>query len=330
VSAEPPRSSDAVATSSWLRALVRLACGLALLGAVVWVLLAAGGRPHIHVVAWAWTVGLLGSAAANAVTARRWQLLSEALTQTRLGYGAYFHHLAWTRVVGQFLPSLLVDLLGRSASLRAAGGRESVARSLVPLVLERILDLLLPTVLLAWALAWHFAQPSDAAAWTSFAIVLAAFGVLAVPGLRPLARTAMRVYLWLRTRPWSRVRVPDDGAIAVPEIDRALAVRVSALSLARHGFVLVQYWGAGAGLGVMLPALVLVAGAPLAQLAGLVGITPGALGIQEGGWAGALGLLGVAPSDIAVFVLATRAAMIVNFALLSAASWHWHRARAVP
>lgn len=303
------------------RMLVRLALGLALFGAVIAVLVDAGGRPQLRFVAWAWGVGLVGSALANAVTARRWQLLSEALTDARLPYGAYFHHLAWTRVVGQFLPSLLVDLVGRSASLRAAGSRTSMARLLVPLVLERILDLVLPIVLLGWALAWHFTQPSDRIAWASVLATMAIFGVLAVPLLGPLARTAMRAYAFVRRR-----RGATDE-VALPTIDRALALRVSWLSLSRHVFVLLQYWGAGAGLGVALPALVLVAGAPLAQLAGLVGITPGALGIQEGGWAGALGLLGVSASDIAVFVLATRAAMIVNFAALAAASWRWHGAR---
>jgi hypothetical protein len=301
--------------------LVRLGLGIALFAAVLAVLVDAGGRPTLRFVAWAWGIGLVGSALANAVTARRWQLLSEALTDARLPYGAYFHHLAWTRVVGQFLPSLLVDLVGRSASLRMAGSSASMARMIVPLVLERILDLVLPLVLLGWAIAWHVAQPSDAIAWASVVATLAIFGVLAVPLLAPLARTGIRAYAWLRRR-----RGHSD-AIEMPAIDRTLAMRVSWLSLARHAFVLVQYWGAGAGLGVALPALVLVAGAPLAQLAGLVGITPGALGIQEGGWAGALGLLGVAASDIAVFVLATRAAMIVNFAVLAAASWRFHRAR---
>ncbi|MBC8070325.1 MAG: hypothetical protein IAG13_18475, partial [Deltaproteobacteria bacterium] len=155
MSAEPPASGQQVPTGGspgWARALVRLAFGLALLGAVLWVLIEIGGRPHAHLVAWAWAVGLAGSTSANAVTARRWQLLSEALSDARLGYGTYFHHLAWTRVVGQFLPSLLVDLFGRSASLRAAGSHESVARLMVPLVLERVLDLVLPLVLLGWAL----------------------------------------------------------------------------------------------------------------------------------------------------------------------------------
>lgn len=322
---EPTSAATPRSRLSW-RALVRPGLGVALFAAVVWLLVEAGGRPRLTFVAWAWCVGLVGSAGANAVTARRWQLLSEALSDTRLGYGAYFHHLAWTRVVGQFLPSLLVDLFGRSASLRAAGSRDSIARLLVPLALERVLDLILPVVLLAWAVAWHIGRPSDAIAWVSLLLTAAVFGALAVPGLGPLARTAMRLYAWLRSRTWLRHGREPTSPPAVPAIDRGLARAVAWLSLARHALVLLQYWGAGAGLGVVLPLLVLVAAAPLAQLASLVGITPGALGIQEGGWTGALGVLGVKPTDIVVFLMATRAAMIVNFALLSLVSWRWHRA----
>jgi hypothetical protein len=66
-------------------------------------------------------LGLLGSLLATIVTAARWKILSEAMGATRLPYGVYFHWLALTRVVGQVLPTIVVDLLGRTAALRAAG-----------------------------------------------------------------------------------------------------------------------------------------------------------------------------------------------------------------
>lgn len=299
----------------WGVAAARLGLGIALVTAVLWLLLAGPQTLEFEWVPWALAVSLAGSLAANAVTAWRWQLLSETMTSTKLPYGVYFHHLATTRVIGQFLPSLVVDLLGRSASLRAAGSRDTVGRLVVPLVLERILDLVLPCVLLGWALALQQGLVTDTTAWTSLAIVTAAFVALAIPTLGPMTRVALRVRAWA-------ARVPDP-AVVVPEVQRALAVRITVLSLGRWLTVMVQYWGAGAALGVTLPALVLLAAAPLAQLAALVGITPGALGLQEGGWAGALTLLGIAASDIAVFVIATRAAMIVNFAIIAALSWRW-------
>ncbi len=305
----------------WSTIVARLGLGLALVGAVLWVLLDGGERPAFTFVPWAAAVSLLGSAAANAVTARRWQLLSESLTATRLPYGVYFHHLATTRVLGQFLPSLVVDLVGRSAGLRSAGSADSVGRLVVPLVLERILDLVLPAVLLGWAIAVQQGALVDGAAWASLAAVLLGFGALAVPLLGPLARAA----LWGRS--WLRARLHRDTETAiVPPVPTALAARVSALSLGRWVTAMLQYWAAGTALGAGLSPLVVNAAAPTGQLAALVGITPGALGLQEGGWAGAMTLLGADAGDIAVFILAMRGAMIVNFAVLAALSWRWRSA----
>jgi hypothetical protein len=306
----------------WRSAIVRLSLGLALFAAiVVWLAREAGSirvQPHLF----PWLASLAASAIANAVTARRWQLLAESMGGSPLPYGVYFHHLAATRVIGQFLPLLVVDLVGRSASLRSAGSRAPLGRLLAPLVLERLLDLLLPAVLLAWVLATAGLDPRTA--WTSLAIVVAVFALASVPLLAPTAALALAV--WARARRILRRPAPDESP---PAIDRRLAASVAGLSLARFIGVTMQYWTSGAALGVLLPLLVLVQATPVAQLAALVGITPGALGIQEGGWAAALSRLGVSAGDVVVFVLATRAAMIVNFSVLALASWRWRSAPAV-
>jgi hypothetical protein len=304
-------------------AALRSLLGLGLFAAVLSWLWQAGAQPHFVFVPLWWVVSLVGSALANLVTARRWQLLSETMTPSGLPYGVYFHHLAWTRVLGQFLPSLLVDLIGRSTSLRAAGSNAAVTRLLAPLLLERILDLLLPAVLLAWTIAVRTLQWSPALAWSSLAAVLLVFATIATPLLAPLVRLGMRVLARVR-------RKHADVAAEMPVVSRSLAAQITGLSLARHFTVVLQYWGSGAALGVMLSAFVIVAASPLAQLAGLVGITPGALGIQEGGWAGGLAWFGEPAERIAVFVLATRGAMIVNFAVLSLASWRWRRVTVPP
>ena len=71
----------------------------------------------------------------------------------------------------------------------------------------------------------------------------------------------------------------------------------------------------------------LVMATPLAQLAGLVGITPGGLGMQEGGWVAALEQLGEAPAAIVVFMAGTRLMMSVNFGILALLSGPWRRVR---
>jgi hypothetical protein len=51
---------------------------------------------------------------------------------------------------------------------------------------------------------------------------------------------------------------------------------------------------------------------------------------MEGGWMAALSALGEAAPAIAVFMTATRLMMIVNFGILTLASWPWRRASKRP
>jgi hypothetical protein len=306
--------NEAAAPRRWPLAVVRLGFGAAIFGALLWLLLRGPEVMTLAFVPGWWAVGLVGSALANAVTAWRWRLLSESMTDTRLPYGVYFHHLAATRVLGQFLPSLLVDLVGRSASLRAAGSGASMGRLVAPLVLERVLDLALPVVLLPWALALERGAIAGAPALWLHAGVLVVFASLAIPLLGPMARLALRVRARL-----GREQTPFDA----PPVPRVVARGIALSSVARWVAVTLQYWGAAAGLGLVLAPQVIAAAMPIGQLAALVGITPGALGIQDSGWASALWAFGVTPGQIAVFVVASRAAMIVNFAVLAAATWRY-------
>lgn len=255
-------------------------------------------------------LGFVGTVLANLVTSLRWKVLTEAMGGTRLPYGVYFHHLALTRFLGQISSTLFMDLVGRGAALKTAGNDRPLGLLMAPLVLERILDLVLPCAMLAWALGTRFMDPS--LHWPTFVAVCLAFFALSVPFLRPLAALALRVYAKLR-RLRNKV-APDEDP---PDVSLALAAKIAGLSLARYLTVILQFWAVGAAAGVMLPALDICGAIPVAQLAGLVGITPGGLGIQEVGWAGAMRWLGQPEASIAVFVVAARLFVILNFAVLS-------------
>jgi hypothetical protein len=271
-------------------------------------------------------VSLSGSAAATFVTAARWKLLSEMMGGSHLPYGIYFHYLALTRLVGQVLPTVLVDVFGRSAALKAAGSQSRLGQLIAPVVLERVLDLLLPLCLLVWAIAVHVSVlPPWLDPWVSLGLLVALFVLAAIPMLHPLVRAALLAYGWLR-----RLRRRDRSLPLppTPTVTVQLSARIVVFGVLRYASIQFQYWGAGAGLGVLLAPLVLVMATPLAQLAGLVGLTPGGLGMQEGGWVAALEQLGEAPAAIVVFMAGTRLMMSVNFGVLALLSWPWRRVRA--
>jgi hypothetical protein len=257
-------------------------------------------------------VGFVGTLLATAVTAARWKILTEVTSGGGVSYASFFHVLALTRFLGQFSSVLVMDLIGRSVALRAAGNQRGLGLLITPLILERVLDLVIPLAMLAWAWA-IIAGDLEALRWTTFALVSLALFAVAIPLLAPMTRVALGLYARLR-RLRNRDTAPVSGVVT---LSKPLAARVAALSMLRYGTVVLQFFGMGAAAGIVLDARSMLSAAPVAMLSGLVGITPGGLGIQEAGWAGALHWLGHDDATIALFVLATRTLIIVNFGVLS-------------
>lgn len=295
--------------------------GLALMALVVrWLapdLSAVGERVRLDPVLLA--VAFACTAAASVVTSARWKLMVEAMGGTRLPYAVYFHALVFTRVLGQFTSTLAMDLVGRGLALRSAGSDRGLGHAMTQAILERIFDLLLPGALLLWAVIARAVDPSPAAAAASYVGLCLAFAGLAALILWPLARLGLAVYRALAR--W-RGRPAPPGSEGDAPVSRRVAALVGILSAARYLLVLGQFWAIAAAIGVALDFRTIASATPLGQLAGIIGVTPGALGIQEAGWAGAFKWLGAldAPT-IGLFILGARALVLVNFAVLSLLSY---------
>jgi uncharacterized membrane protein YbhN (UPF0104 family) len=314
---------------SRLAAALKFLAGLALLAGILWWLLPgpedlAALRARARLDAWFLLLGLASTFVASVVTAARWQAMAEeTMGGTRLPYLAYFHSLVLTRVLGQVSSTLVMDLVGRGVALRSAGSRRGLGHAVTQAVLERIFDIVLPVMMLGWAvLAWRGGGSPQAAAG-SFAGVCVAFAALAAVLLAPLTRLALRSYAWVRRlRARVRRREPDPELLLEPtELPRALAVKIGLLSLARYLAVLAQFWTVAAAVGVDFGFFQIAAATPVGQLAGMLGVTPGALGIQEAGWVGAFKWVGVDAVAIGLFVLSQRLIITAYFSLLSLLSW---------
>jgi uncharacterized protein (TIRG00374 family) len=314
-----------------LASLARLVIGVALFALVLRLLAPdwseLGERVELH---GGWmVVGLLGTTLASLVTAARWQLLAELMGGNRLPYVAYFHGLVWTRLAGQFTSTLAMDLVGRGVALRSAGSERGLGHAAMQVVLERMLDLVLPLLLLAWALA---ARYDTLGAWVgarpglSLLACALVFLAVAIPLLRPGVRVALRVYLAVRLRLDRRRRAEVEADAmspldAMPQVDTRLSAMVATHSLLRFAFVIVQFWGIAGAVGLTIGWVEMTQATPFAQLAGMIGLTPGGLGILEVGWAGGLGFIGLGAVAISLFVLAQRAGVIAFFAVLTLLSW---------
>lgn len=293
--------------------LLRLALGLALFAGLVWYLAPSWEEltASVQIALPALALGLVGAAAAHVAVAARWKLLSEATGGNRLSLWAYFHSLVLTRLLGQFVPSLAMDLVGRGVALRSVGSQRGVGHAMTLVVLERIFDLLIPAALVGWALLAR--QPGlEERAGTLLGLATVLFVVVATPALRPLAALALAAY--------RRLRHVDAASVPVG-ITTVIAFQVACLGVARFACVLLQFAGIGAGVGVLLSWVDWTASTPVAQLTALVGITPGGLGVVEVGWWAGLAWVGVERGSIALFVLAQRIALIAFLGLLTLLSW---------
>jgi uncharacterized membrane protein YbhN (UPF0104 family) len=298
-------------------AIGRLALGLSLFVVVVWWI----GPRWSEVAARAelraapLLLALAATALASAVATGRWKLLAEAMGGSALPYPVYFHAFAWTRVLGQLTSTLAMDTLGRGVALRTAGSARGIGHALAPIVIERMLDFGLPVMVLGWALAARGRADAALAGATLGATTLC-FAVLAALFLRPLAAVGLRVYAALARRAHR-----EDP----PALPGALVRRIVALGLVRFALVVLQFWAIAAACGIAVPALDMTAATSAAQVASLVGLTPGSLGFQEAGWAVGLSLVGLDDPAIVVFVLVQRVVVVAAFALLAALAWPWAR-----
>lgn len=313
-SAVPEESVPAHVPRGWRpKPWFRLAAGLLTFGAIVWYLIPSWSELTVRVdLALPFlAIGLAGAAAAHVAVAARWKLLAESMGGNPLSLWAYLHSLLVTRFLGQFVSSLAMDLVGRGVALRSVGSRRGVGHATTLVVLERIFDVIIPLILVGWALAVRspllepYAVPLLVAGATLFV-------VLATPGLAPLARVAMAIYARL-------AHAPTAGLLV--DVTPAVSAKVALLGVARFGAVLVQFAGIGAGIGVFLPWTAWTASTPIAQLTALVGVTPGGLGVVEAGWWAGLAWVGVERSTIGLFLLAQRTALIAFLGSLALLSW---------
>jgi uncharacterized membrane protein YbhN (UPF0104 family) len=296
---------------------LKVVLGLSAFAAILWYLVPTWDvvAAQIEVAPIMLVLAFTGTAFVHVVVALRWKLLSEVMGGTALSRWAYFHSLVLTRFLGQFAPALAMDLVGRGVALKSAGSERGLGHATTLIILERILDVAAPVMLLAWAIGVRQFR-LEAHAGGLLALGTVAFVALATPLLRPMASAGMRIY--------GKLRHSDVGEIRI-DVTTSLAFRIALLSVLRFAGVLLQFGAIGAGVGVVLPWVSWVAATPIAQITGMIGITPGGLGVLEAGWWGGLAWVGVERESIALFLLAQRAALVTFLACLTLLAWPFAR-----
>jgi uncharacterized membrane protein YbhN (UPF0104 family) len=218
---------------------------------------------------------------------------------------------------------LLMEFVGRGMGLRAAGSKQGLGRLVTPVLLERVLDAALPCTTLAW-LFLVLEGPATFAEhrWLWLIAITLGSGLASVPLIGPTANILLRAYAWVK-------KLRGSALVIEPiEVTTQTSAWVAVHSVGRYATVLLQFIGMGAASGAALETFAVVGSFSVAQLSALLAVTPGGLGIQDVGWAGALQWLGAEEVMIALFVLGFRVLMVVNFGLLSLLALPLRKAKA--
>lgn len=279
--------------------------GLLVSGAAVAVLLAVADPARtLEVLLAARPTELALSVVVFAVALTGRAATSRELVDGRVGLGGAFAALNIGYLVNNMLPLRLGEgvraaVLGRKAGLGIVGGATAVAA-------ERLLDLVLAaTILVAGLLAVGVDT-----AWTP-ALAAVVFSLVGVSTLVVVARSRHAIVARLGQIFANRPRL----ARLIPRLSEALDGLAQPRRLARAALILAASWA----LAIVFFWLVLRAFIPAAPLSwatlGLgvmaFGIalpsSPGAIGVYEAAWVGALALCGADPADSLAFAVAAHA-----------------------
>ena len=279
--------------------------GLLVSGAAIAVLLAVADPARtLEVLLAARPTELVLSVVVFAVALTGRAATSRELVDGRVGLGGAFEALNIGYLVNNMLPLRLGEgvraaVLGRKAGLGIVGGATAVAA-------ERLLDLVLAaTILVAGLLAVGVDT-----AWTP-ALAAVVFSLVGVSILVVVARSRHALVARLGRIFANRPRL----ARLIPRLSEALDGLAQPGRLARAALILAASWA----LAIVFFWLVLRAFIPAAPLSwatlGLgvmaFGIalpsSPGAIGVYEAAWVGALALCGADPADSLAFAVAAHA-----------------------
>lgn len=246
-----------------------------------------------------------------ALSAWRWSIIEVGLGGERPKFGPAFATGAFALGLGTFLPAPMVNVACRGVANRLSGA--SGLRGALSGGIDQLADLAIVALLAipgAIGLLYHDVSIYY---WGGACILLLGFALIQllpailsvvklpfrIPGLKPLARLA----------------------------DRRLLAALYGISLLRVANLTLMTLMIHAATGTATITAVVIA-IPLVTLAISAAMLPGAFGVSEWSFSAVFGTLGIASTDIVLFVLANRiilTALSLLLALAALIAWVVHR-----
>jgi uncharacterized protein (TIRG00374 family) len=135
--------------------------------------------------------------------------------------------------------------------------------------------------------------------------------------LLALKKLFIRVYFILKKIPFLNRLVRDGYLEKIKHLDRLELLEWEALlnlfsmTLVRYLLVVSRLYFLALALALSIPLPILFVGLPIAQLSLALSLTPGGLGILEGGWYAVLAIAGISQVERATFLISQRTYFLI-------------------
>jgi uncharacterized protein (TIRG00374 family) len=241
------------------------------------------------------------------------------------GRGQFLQFFRWlvnSYTIGMFIP-MDVSLLGMRTLYMYRSGTQAASEAIFSVLFDRFLDLAVFLLLVVPTLVFIGGTGGKPRALVltllGFGVAFIFAGVEKTNAARLLVSLYNRVLTWAGKLPFL-ARRGGTGAVMIPEgvsFSGPAMMELLALSYLKYLCLAVRFYATGMALDVpfsFFQAFFLV---PFVQMASLINVTPGGLGVVEFGSYGALSLMGIVESKILLFVIGQRVAVSLSYLLLA-------------
>jgi len=250
------------------------------------------------------------------ISSIRWgYIINSVKTRKVCSYFDYFLYFIAGRFSGQYIPAAAGDFLLRPAVLKQIQG-VNLTLGVSSTILDKFLDLFFVLILIVPALLYVLGILSKLVTLVIITVLVAAllaFFFLKGTAFLPMLRKCLLAVLTkLQTKRWLGKLIKDKHIQTVQNLQNLEVFRENILvfpvtiTVVRYGFLILRIYFLTVALGLKIPLFVLIAGIPIAQLSLSMAVTPGALGILEGGWYAILAIAGIPQEDILTFLIGQR------------------------
>jgi uncharacterized protein (TIRG00374 family) len=249
----------------------------------------------------------LSSTVQMLVSAAKWRMVSHKLlplSSAQAGPAFFFFYTSVGGALSQVLPIHVSCLAARAAAVKLHHG-ESGKRGAVSSAYEQAFDLLVPALLVPASIL-TIPRMTAFSFWLSCSALTLSLAALAF-GLRG-SRIMGGLQYWLEAfaahvRMLGGISRLIASAHQLGLFDNGLLLRMFVLSIGRYAAHVARAILIAWAVGIEVHPTDIIVIIPLIQLALLVALTPGSLGIAEWSWVGLLSLMGVSLESAGLFAI---------------------------